>query len=153
MRVLSVVCTLYNVCYLISPWVNVDYLLNHFSAEVMKSLNIPKGVRRVLFRTLNTDRRLMWEKRFDTSYVGFTKDGAQWLKDNTDIKLVGTDYLSVAAYDHLVSAHRVFLKNREIILVEGLKLKDIEAGIYDVHCLPLRLYGAEGCPIRCVLIK
>ncbi|KAJ0954739.1 putative kynurenine formamidase superfamily [Helianthus annuus] len=41
----------------------------------------------------------------------------------------------------------------EIILVEGLKLKDIEAGIYDVHCLPLRLYGAEGCPIRCVLIK
>lgn len=26
------------------------------TAEVMKSLNIPKGVRRVLFRTLNTDR-------------------------------------------------------------------------------------------------
>ncbi|XP_076935904.1 cyclase-like protein 2 [Bidens hawaiensis] len=125
----------------------------NITAEVMKSLNIPKGVRRVLFRTLNTDRRLMWEKRFDTSYVGFTKDGAQWLKDNTDIKLVGTDYLSVAAYDYLVSAHRVFLKNREIILVEGLKLEGLEAGIYDAHCLPLRLYGAEGCPIRCVLIK
>lgn len=31
----------------------------------------------------------MWQKRFDTSYVGFMKDGAQWLKDNTDIKLVG----------------------------------------------------------------
>ena len=35
--------------------------LNNFwlfvvAAEVMKSLNIPKGVRRVLFRTLNTDR-------------------------------------------------------------------------------------------------
>lgn len=26
------------------------------TAEVMKSLHIPKGVRRVLFRTLNTDR-------------------------------------------------------------------------------------------------
>ncbi|KAD4178560.1 hypothetical protein E3N88_27151 [Mikania micrantha] len=122
----------------------------NITAKVMKSLNIPKGVRRVLFRTLNTDRRLMWEKRFDTSYVGFMKDGAQWLKDNTDIKLVGIDYLSVAAYDHLVSAHRVFLKNREIILVEGLKLKDLEAGIYDVHCLPLRLFGAEGSPIRCL---
>ena len=23
------------------------------------------------------------------SYVGFTEDGAQWLVDNTDIKLVG----------------------------------------------------------------
>ncbi|KAD2804166.1 hypothetical protein E3N88_37543 [Mikania micrantha] len=125
----------------------------NITAEVMKSLNIPKGVKRVLFRTLNTDRRLMWQKRFDTSYVGFMKDGAQWLKDNTDIKLVGIDYLSVAAYDDLIPSHLVFLESREIILVEGLKLDDIQAGIYNVHCLPLRLLGAEGSPIRCILIK
>ena len=31
----------------------------------------------------------MFKKEFDTSYVGFMKDGAQWLVDNTDIKLVG----------------------------------------------------------------
>ncbi|KAF6142390.1 hypothetical protein GIB67_033817 [Kingdonia uniflora] len=61
-----------------------------YEAEVMKSLNIPKGVRRVLFRTLNTDRGLMWKKEFDTSYVGFMKDGAKWLVENTDIKLVDT---------------------------------------------------------------
>ncbi|CAL5344625.1 unnamed protein product [Camellia sinensis] len=30
----------------------------------------------------------MWKKEFDTSYVGFTKDGTQWLVENTDIKLV-----------------------------------------------------------------
>ncbi|MEI4872710.1 cyclase family protein, partial [Klebsiella pneumoniae] len=42
----------------------------NITAEAMKSLNIPKGVKRVLFRTLNTDRRLMWKKEFDTSYVG-----------------------------------------------------------------------------------
>nr|XP_043627419.1 cyclase-like protein 2 isoform X3 [Erigeron canadensis] len=125
----------------------------NITAEVMKSLNIPKGVRRVLFRTLNTDKQLMRQKRFDTSYVGFMKDGAQWLKDNTDIKLVGIDYLSVAAYDDLIPSHLVFLESREIILVEGLKLEGIEAGIYSVHCLPLRLLGAEGSPIRCILIK
>jgi kynurenine formamidase len=84
------------------PALLVDVPREHnITAEVMKSLNIPKGVRRVLFRTLNTDRRLMWKKAFDTSYVGFMKDGAQWLVDNTDIKLVGIDYLSVAAYDDL----------------------------------------------------
>ncbi|PWA92712.1 cyclase [Artemisia annua] len=125
----------------------------NITADVMKSLNIPKGVRRVLFRTLNTDRRLMWQKRFVTNYVGFMKDGAQWLKDNTDIKLVGVDYLSVAAYDDLIPSHLVFLESREIILVEGLKLDDVEAGIYSVHCLPLRLLRAEGSPIRCILIK
>jgi hypothetical protein len=31
----------------------------------------------------------MWKKEFDSSYVGFMEDGAQWLIDNTDIRLVG----------------------------------------------------------------
>ncbi|KAF5448189.1 hypothetical protein F2P56_028745 [Juglans regia] len=125
----------------------------NITAEVMKFLNIPRGVRRVLFRTLNTDKRLMFKKEFDTSYVGFMKDGAKWLVENTDVKLVGIDYLSVAAFDDLIPSHLVFLEGREIILVEGLKLDDVAAGIYTVHCLPLRLFGAEGSPIRCILIK
>ncbi|KAG7022472.1 kynB, partial [Cucurbita argyrosperma subsp. argyrosperma] len=125
----------------------------NITAEVMKSLNIPKGVRRVLFRTLNTDRGLMWKKEFDTSYVGFMKDGAKWLVDNTDIKLVGIDYLSVAAFDDLIPSHLEFLEGRETILVEGLKLDGVQPGLYSIHCLPLRLLGAEGSPIRCILIK
>ncbi|KAK7343472.1 hypothetical protein VNO77_12242 [Canavalia gladiata] len=125
----------------------------NITAEAMKSLNIPRGVKRVLFRTLNTDRRLMFQKAFDASYVGFTVDGAKWLVENTDIKLIGIDYLSVAAYDYLIPSHLVFLKDREIILVESLKLDDVPAGLYSVHCLPLRLAGAEGSPIRCILIK
>ncbi|CAH9081832.1 unnamed protein product [Cuscuta europaea] len=125
----------------------------NITAEVMRGLNIPKGVNRVLFRTLNTDRHLMLKKGVDTSYVGFMKDGAQWLVDNTDIKLVGIDYLSVAAFDEIITAHLVFLKSREIVLVEGLNLEGVEGGIYTVHCLPLRLVGAEGSPIRCILIN
>ncbi|KAL5562437.1 hypothetical protein UlMin_032184 [Ulmus minor] len=125
----------------------------NITAEVMKSLNIPKGVRRVLFRTLNMDRHLRFRKKLDTSYVGFMKDGAKWLVENIDIKLVGIDYLSVAAFDDLIPSHLEFLEGREVILVEGLKLDDIQPGIYYINCLPLRLLGAEGSPIRCVLIK
>ncbi|RDX63873.1 kynB [Mucuna pruriens] len=125
----------------------------NITAEVMKSLNIPRGVRRVLFRTLNTDRRLMFKKEFDTSYVGFKEDGAKWLVENTDIKLVGVDYLSVAAYDHSILSHVVFLESREIILVEALKLDDVPAGIYSLNCLPLRLVHSEASPIRCILIR
>ncbi|KAG4991355.1 hypothetical protein JHK87_024812 [Glycine soja] len=51
-------------------------------------------------------------KEWDTSYVGFIVDGAKWLVDNTDIKLVGIDYLSVASYDYLIPSHLVFLKDR-----------------------------------------
>ncbi|WCJ17796.1 Cyclase family protein [Euphorbia peplus] len=125
----------------------------NITAEVMQSLNIPKGTRRVLFRTLNTDRQLMFKNQFDTSYAGFTEDGAKWLTENTDIKLVGIDYLAVAAWDVIVSAHLVFLEKRDIIIVEGLKLDNVEAGIYSIHCLPLRLVGSEGSPARCILIK
>ncbi|KAF8783895.1 hypothetical protein HU200_000344 [Digitaria exilis] len=128
----------------------------NITAQAMESLNIPRGVRRVLFRTLNTDRKLMWTKEIDTSFVGFTEDGAQWLLDNTDIKLgnyAGVDYISFAAFDHLISAHLVFLNNPAIIPIEGLKLDHVKAGIYMLHCLPLRLIGCDGSPIRCILIK
>ncbi|XP_065871171.1 cyclase-like protein 2 [Euphorbia lathyris] len=125
----------------------------NITAEAMKSLNIPKGTRRVLFKTLNTDRQLMFKNQFDTSFVGFTEDGAKWLVENTDIKLVGIDYLAVAAWDYLVSAHLVFLEKRDIIIVEGLKLDNVKAGIYSIHCLPLRLVDSEGSPARCILIK
>ncbi|CAN6243346.1 unnamed protein product [Urochloa humidicola] len=136
------------------PALLVDVPRNtNITAEAMEFLKIPKGVRRVLFRTLNTDRKLMWKKESDFSFVGFTEDGAQWLVDNTDIKLVGVDYISVAAFDHLISAHVVFLKKQDIIPIEGLKLDDVPAGIYNLHCLPLRLVGADGSPVRCILIK
>ncbi|OAY65901.1 hypothetical protein ACMD2_18918 [Ananas comosus] len=64
----------------------------------------------------HTGTHLMWKKECDTSYVGFMKDGAQWLVDNTDIKLVGMDYLSVAAYDDLAASHLVFLKSRLLLV-------------------------------------
>ena len=43
----------------------------------------------------------MFTKKFDTSYVGFTQDGAKWLVENTNIKLVGkmnTFFLSDWSY-------------------------------------------------------
>ncbi|WRX15895.1 Kynurenine formamidase/cyclase-like - like 3 [Theobroma cacao] len=123
----------------------------NITAEVMKSLNIPRGVHRVLFRTLNTDRGLMHKKEFASNFTGFRKDGAQWLVDNTDIKLVGLDYLSVSAYVDAAPTHHIFLKKREIVLVEGLNLDGIQPGKYTVHCLPLRMVGADGCPTRCIL--
>ncbi|KAK6916407.1 Kynurenine formamidase/cyclase-like [Dillenia turbinata] len=67
----------------------------NITAEVMESLHIPDGVHRVLFRTLNTDRRLMYKSEYDTSYVGFMKDGAKWLVENTNIKLVGRTFNSL----------------------------------------------------------
>ena len=37
------------------------------------------------------------------------------------------------------------------IVIEGLNLRDVEPGIYDMLCLPLRVVGADGAPARVVL--
>ncbi|KAI3950669.1 hypothetical protein MKW92_053709 [Papaver armeniacum] len=112
-------------------------------------------------RNMNiTGKLFMYKNQFDTSFVGFTQDGAQWLKDHTDIKMVGVDYLSVASWDDNVSAHLVFLESRRTTHV--LALVQINASghhywgnheadcivatcdIFFVHCLPPRLVGARG---------
>ncbi|KAI3922419.1 hypothetical protein MKX01_006108 [Papaver californicum] len=124
------------------------YFYASFDVDTL-DLEVLNGVRRVLFRTLNTDRKLMLKNEFDTSYVGFMRDGAKWLVENTNIKLVGVDYLSVAAYDGMIPSHLVFLE-------DGIRKPFLDyktAGMYNMHCLPLRLFGAEGSPVRCILIK
>ncbi|KAL4301885.1 hypothetical protein GQ457_10G020630 [Hibiscus cannabinus] len=78
---LVVLSEFFDTCFIvcIGPAIVVDVPRNHnITAEVMKSLNIPRGVHRVLFKTLNTDRRLMHKTEFASDFTGFTKDGAQW---------------------------------------------------------------------------
>eukprot|EP01024_Parvocaulis_polyphysoides_P028417 TRINITY_DN2571_c0_g3_i1.p1 TRINITY_DN2571_c0_g3~~TRINITY_DN2571_c0_g3_i1.p1 ORF type:complete len:251 (-),score=53.39 TRINITY_DN2571_c0_g3_i1:594-1346(-) len=112
---------------------------------------IPKGVERVLFKTKNTERKLMYSKEFVTDYVGVDKSGAEWIVEN-GIKLVGLDYLSVLMYPDGASGHQVLLSAR-VILVEGLSLGEVEPGLYELICLPLKIQGANGSPARCVLRK
>ena len=47
-------------------------------------------------------------------------------------------------------AHHVLL-GAGTIVIEGLNLRDVEPGIYEMHCLPLRIVGSDGAPARVVL--
>ena len=37
------------------------------------------------------------------------------------------------------------------IVIEGLNLRDVEPGVYEMFCLPLRVVGSDGAPARVVL--
>jgi arylformamidase len=121
------------------------------SAEVLSRLPIPPGSKRVLVRTRNSGLWQHPESCFTRRYVGLTEDGARWIVDQ-GIGLIGTDYLSVVAWDHLVPGHRVLL-SAGVILLEGLDLNRIEPGEYRLVCLPLRVVGGDGAPARAVLIE
>lgn len=103
---------------------------------------------RVLIKTHNS--RLWGSPEFDRNFIGMTESAAKYLVEH-GIKVVGVDYLSVEQYKTPgAPAHHVLLGGGTIV-IEGLNLRDVETGVYEMLCLPLPLIGADGAPARVVL--
>jgi arylformamidase len=121
------------------------------SADLLASMNIPAGTRRVLFRTANSDLWARGASAFHEGFVAITEDGARWLVER-GVRLVGVDYLSVGPFAEPVATHQVLL-GAGVIAVEGLNLDGIEPGLYRLVCLPLKIAGGDGAPARAILIS
>jgi len=105
---------------------------------------------RVLLKTANS--RLWGSRDFREDYVGLTEAGARFLVDH-GVKVVGVDYLSVEVFRTPgAPAHHVLLGGGTII-IEGLNLRDVDPGVYEMLCLPLPVVGCDGAPARVVLRK
>jgi arylformamidase len=103
---------------------------------------------RVLIKTRNS--RLWGSPEFYQDYVGVTEEGAAYLV-NHGVKVLGVDYLSVEEFHKSgAPAHHILLGGGTIV-IEGLNLRDVEPGTYELFCLPLRVVGADGAPARVVL--
>ncbi len=103
---------------------------------------------RVLIKTRNS--RLWGSPEFHEDYVGLTAEGATYLV-NHGVKVLGVDYLSVEEFRRPgAPAHHILLGGGTIV-IEGLNLRDVEPGSYELFCLPLRVVGADGAPARVVL--
>ncbi|HEY3313094.1 MAG TPA: cyclase family protein [Anaerolineales bacterium] len=124
--------------------------VDEISAEVLERVPIGEGTTRLLFGTRNSKLWASGQREFEKDFVAVSQDGAEWLVAH-GIKLVGVDYLSVAAFDDPDPTHFVFLK-ASVIIVEGLDLSRVPRGFYDLYCLPLKLIGADGAPARVILV-
>lgn len=103
---------------------------------------------RLLIKTHNS--RLWGSPEFHTDYIGVTGPAARHLVER-GVKVLGVDYLSVEEYKRPgAPAHRTLLSAGTIV-IEGLNLRDVEPGQYDMFCLPLSIVGADGAPARVVL--
>ncbi len=137
---------------LIGPvWVADAGHASALTAAVIKGLNIPPGSERVLFKTRNSQRWADGERRFFKSYVALSADGAQYLLD-AGVRLVGVDYLSVAPFEDTAAVHRLLL-DAKVVALEGLDLSGVHQGEYRLVCLPLKIVGGDGAPVRAVLIE
>ena len=114
----------------------------------LKPYRLTKG-ERVLFKTRNSEE--CWTtSKFQEKFVHIPHPTAAYLAE-CGIQTVGVDYLSVGGYDtDGPETHRTLLK-AGIWIIEGLNLKDVEPGDYDLICLPLNIVGSDGAPARAVL--
>jgi arylformamidase len=103
---------------------------------------------RLLIKTHNS--RLWGSREFHPDFVGVSESGARFLVER-GVKVLGVDYLSVEEFKKPgAPAHHILLGGGTIV-IEGLNLLDVEPGIYDMVCLPLRIVGCDGAPARVVL--
>jgi arylformamidase len=102
-------------------------------------------VERVLLKTSNSE---LWARdEFAHDFVSLTEDGARLLVEH-GVRLIGIDYLSVGDE----GAHHVLLE-AGVVAIEGLDLRGVGAGDYQLVCAPLKLIGSDGAPARVFLLR
>ena len=107
---------------------------------------LDKGAQRILFRTLSQPD----PHHFNTDFVAFSPEAVEALGGG-GVKLVGLDTASVDPYSSKeLPAHNALFRHG-IRNLEGLDLRHVEDGDYELIALPLRLVGFDASPVRAVL--
>lgn len=108
-----------------------------------------QGVRRVLFKTSSCNLPI---EALGQRYIFLHADAAEFMV-HKGIVLVGIDAPSVDALDSKnLPAHRILLEH-DIPILEGVCLGHVPSGDYELICLPLKLAGFDGSPVRAILRK
>lgn len=107
------------------------------------------GVERVLFKTWPGNAP---ESRFEPDFVSIDESAAEFLVKHR-IVLVGTDAPSVDPFESKdLPSHKILLGSG-IVILEGARLGEVPQGDYQLICLPLKLSGLDGSPVRAILIR
>ena len=68
------------------------------------------------------------------------------------VKLIGNESQTVGPEDAPMEVHKILL-GADVVLLEGIVLRDVADGKYFLNAAPLNLAGCDGAPCRAVLVK
>ncbi|MBO5609598.1 MAG: cyclase family protein [Eubacterium sp.] len=80
-----------------------------------------------------------------------SEEAAQVFADK-GILLFGNESQTVGPENAPKQVHLIML-GKEIVLLEGIRLSEVEDGVYMLNAAPLNLGGADGSPCRAILIS
>lgn len=106
------------------------------------------GIERILFKTPNSMR--LAENLIYPDYVALNLDAAKILIE-AGIRLVGIDYYSIEEFVSPGNPVHHLLCGNSVMILEGLNLRRIKPGRYELIALPLKIEGADGSPCRAIL--
>ena len=80
-----------------------------------------------------------------------TEEAAKVFADNK-IKLFGNESQTVGPLEAPMEVHFIML-GAEIVLLEGIRLSEVEDGVYLLNSAPINLGGSDGAPCRALLMS
>jgi len=126
----------------------------HVSEEWLRSAGIPARTERLLFKTRNSARWADPTGPFTRDFTTINASAAAWCVAHR-VKLVGIDYLSIEPQGPEKAGYPVHktLLGAGVVIVEGLDLRGVGPGVYDLVCAPLKIEHGDGAPARVFLIE
>jgi len=118
--------------------------------EELEAYDIQPG-ERLLFKTKNSPGAYEGKEPAE-DYVYISTEAARFLADKK-VRLIGLDYLTIGSFkvaDNVKDTHETLLGNG-VYVIEGLNMSGVEAGEYELICLPLRLEKGDAGPCRAIL--
>lgn len=134
-----------NKCITLCKVLDFTHLNDCITKDDLMKKNIQKDDF-ILLKTKNS-----FSDEFSFEFVYLRHDGAEYMKE-TGVKGVGIDSLGIERSQPGHKTHKALLMNN-IVVLEGLRLKDIDEGEYILCALPLKIKGGDGSPVRACLIK
>jgi len=102
----------------------------------------------ILFKTKNSF--LIDSQAFDKNFIYLEHSGAQYLADKK-VKSVGIDYLGLERDQPDHASHKRLME-KNIAIIEGLRLGHVTPGQYFLCCLPIYVTHLEASLARAILI-
>ncbi len=109
----------------------------------LEGLDIQKGDN-IIFKTKNS-----FDEEFNFEFIFLAEDGARYMAEK-GVNVIGTDALGIERSQPEHPTHRTLFENG-VIVIEGLRLKDIEPGEYFMVAAPLKMQGIDAAPARVLL--
>lgn len=99
----------------------------------------------ILLKTKNS-----FDEQFNFDFVYLAKCGAEYIS-KIGVRGVGIDSLGIERSQDGHPTHKTLFSNK-VIIIEGLRLNEINEGAYFMVATPLKLSGIDASPARVILL-